>query len=127
MGANLSPGGSGTYCGDGSCSDASRSSCPVDCGTCAYCDNGVCESGETPEVGTPGACYEDCTACGDGVCSPGENEFSCPSDCLDQHGSVLERPRHDGDGRKDCDDLTLRRPQLPRGLSTMDGSMGMHE
>ncbi|MGB0591408.1 MAG: hypothetical protein ACPGU1_17170 [Myxococcota bacterium] len=75
-------------CGDGFCStqEANDCSCPVDCGDCNKCGNGVCDPGEEQ------SCPQDCgggtggMTCGDGICDLGE-EFTCPQDCGGGAGS----------------------------------------
>ncbi len=79
--ADRTGGGSGPYCGDGTCYwDEDSTSCPEDCSE--VCGDGACTRTESV-----GSCPEDCTVtivCGDGICDPTENGSgpnSCQEDC----------------------------------------------
>ena len=84
-------------CGDGTCDTGegeTKESCPSDCDVACEID-GNCIVGFEWDVPCDGrwACEDrsciavcDYESCGDGTCSPGEgeNEDSCPSDCLEE-------------------------------------------
>ncbi len=67
-------------CGDGICDSTENcSTCPSDCGPCAFCGDGICDS--TEDCNT---CPEDCgpcAFCGDGICNGAEWCGNCPQDC----------------------------------------------
>ena len=68
-------------CGDGTCQTTeSCSSCPGDCGTCPTCPDGYCNGTEDCE-----SCAADCgecPGCGDKKCdAKTETCFTCPEDC----------------------------------------------
>jgi len=69
-------------CGDGTCDEQGGedcSTCELDCGTCEFCGDNVCNNGE--DCGT---CPGDCGACcGNGTCEPerDENCSTCEADC----------------------------------------------
>lgn len=74
--------GSGTFCGNGICSQLETiETCPADCG--GTCGDGVCRNDETPQT-----CPQDCnSSCGDGTCDSGEQGLDpqapnyCRVDC----------------------------------------------
>jgi len=70
-------GGSGYYCGDGTCNPESETSatCPADCPS--VCGDKACTRTENVEN-----CPVDCKAgCGNTVCETEESPASCPIDC----------------------------------------------
>lgn len=80
-------------CGNGTCDPGETCrSCPKDCGPCATCGDGVCQTGDAGDDSDAnsedcGSCPQDCNgacpSCGDGVCSLADHETcaSCPQDC----------------------------------------------
>ena len=69
-------------CGNGFCTEGETcENCPLDCGRCPICGDGLCEPGECETC--PADCGSRCQAyCGDGICEGPEDCSSCPADCL---------------------------------------------
>lgn len=87
-GGGKTTGGSGPYCGDGTCqSDEDFCECPEDCEPeleCGECEESVCKTRcetctHVEEVCEP---IENC--CGNGVCEEGEDSENCSRDCQEQ-------------------------------------------
>jgi len=65
-------------CGDGHCAQNETCvSCPADCGTCAFCGNGICEAsaGETCN-----SCQADCGQCA--ILQTCEQILTCAFGCI---------------------------------------------
>jgi lysophospholipase L1-like esterase len=82
---SMTGGGSGSYCGDGTCDPGEdQCNCAGDCGpppsSEANCSDGI----DNDCDGDTDSADSDCAAvgCGDSVCDPGEDCNTCPADCI---------------------------------------------
>lgn len=72
----------GSLCGNGTCDGGEAcETCPTDCGACADCGDGICNSKYESCTDCEADCGECVGFCGDGICEDGESCTGCPGDC----------------------------------------------
>ena len=108
----VTPTGSGTFCGDTTCDvDEDECSCPGDCGsppdTETSCNDGFDDDCDGDIDCDDEDCLNDtaCPYCGDAICAPGEDCNSCGDDCA---GVTKGKPS----GRYCCGNGILEGPEV---------------
>ncbi|MCC7570526.1 hypothetical protein KO465_04220 [Candidatus Micrarchaeota archaeon] len=99
---------------------------------CVVCGDGICstpyETDKQYDATYGTGCPQDCGNCnGNGVCDPGENDETCPSDCIE---NCYNNRDDDRDGLIDCDDpdcfseSICMPPNIPVSIRVLNGKDG---